>query len=65
LGTLYPLVWTVTDMGKLSIGEPVFQFEPLQPLAIAAGLLMGVGVYQRWRRTAAGWLARNTAVPCP
>jgi len=62
VGTLYPLVLDSLDMGKLSIGEPFFNLT-FTPLAIAAGLLMGVGVFSRWKKTDAGWLARKLLWP--
>jgi len=62
LGTLYPLVLDYLDMGKLSIGEPFFNLT-FSPLAVAAGLLLGAGIFSRWKKTDGGWLARKLLWP--
>jgi len=62
LGTLYPLVLDYLEMGKLSIGEPFFN-TTFSPLAVAAGLLLGVGIFSRWKKTDGGWLARKLLWP--
>jgi cytochrome c-type biogenesis protein CcmF len=62
LGTLYPLVLDYLDMGKLSIGEPFFN-ATFSPLAVAAGLLLGAGIFSRWKKTDGGWLARKLLWP--
>ena len=62
VGTLYPLVLDFFDLGKISIGEPFFNLT-FSPLAVAAGLLLGVGTFSRWKKTDAGWLARKLLWP--
>ncbi len=62
VGTLYPLVLDFLDMGRLSIGEPFFSMT-FSPLAIAAGLLMGAGIFSRWKKTDGGWLGRKLLWP--
>jgi len=62
IGTLYPLVLDYLDMGKLSIGEPFFN-TTFSPLAIAAGLLLGTGIFSRWKKTDGGWLGRKLLWP--
>ena len=62
LGTLYPLVLDYLDMGKLSIGEPFFN-ATFSPLAVATGLLLGAGIFSRWKKTDGGWLARKLLWP--
>ncbi|MGM0953410.1 MAG: heme lyase CcmF/NrfE family subunit [Pseudomonadota bacterium] len=62
LGTLYPLVLDYLNMGKLSIGEPFFN-ATFSPLAVAAGLLLGAGIFSRWKKTDGGWLARKLLWP--
>ncbi|QBM17488.1 cytochrome c-type biogenesis protein CcmF [Marinobacter sp. JH2] len=62
IGTLYPLVLDYLDMGKLSIGEPFFN-TTFSPLAVATGLLLGAGVFSRWKKTDGGWLGRKLLWP--
>ena len=62
LGTLYPLVLDYLEMGKLSIGEPFFNLT-FSPLAVATGLLLGAGIFSRWKKTDGGWLARKLLWP--
>ncbi|MDX1818392.1 MAG: heme lyase CcmF/NrfE family subunit [Marinobacter sp.] len=62
IGTLYPLVLDYLDMGKLSIGEPFFN-TTFTPLAIATGLLLGAGIFSRWKKTDGGWLGRKLLWP--
>jgi len=62
VGTLYPLVLDYLDMGRLSIGEPFFSLT-FSPLGIAAGLLLGAGIFSRWKKTDGGWLGRKLLWP--
>ncbi|MEX2474345.1 heme lyase CcmF/NrfE family subunit [Marinobacter sp.] len=62
IGTLYPLVLDYLDMGRLSIGEPFFNLT-FSPLAVAAGLLLGAGIFSRWKKTDGGWLGRKLLWP--
>ncbi len=62
VGTLYPLVLDYLDMGRLSIGEPFYNIT-FSPVAIAVGLLMGVGIFSRWKKTDGGWLGRKLLWP--
>jgi len=62
IGTLYPLVLDYLDLGKLSIGEPFFN-TTFSPLAVATGLLLGAGIFSRWKKTDGGWLARKLLWP--
>ncbi|WP_166260949.1 heme lyase CcmF/NrfE family subunit [Marinobacter salicampi] len=62
VGTLYPLILDYLDMGRLSIGEPFYNLT-FSPVAIAIGLLMGVGVFSRWKKTDPGWLGRHLLWP--
>jgi cytochrome c-type biogenesis protein CcmF len=50
LGTLYPLVSSALDWGKISVGEPYFNmmFVPLMSLV---ALLLGAGIMMNWKRT--------------
>src|SRR5690554_6520490 len=62
IGTLYPLVLDYLNLGKLSIGEPFFN-TTFSPLAVATGLLLGAGIFSRWKKTDGGWLARKLLWP--
>jgi cytochrome c-type biogenesis protein CcmF len=62
VGTLYPLVLDFFELGKISIGEPFFNLT-FSPLAVATGLLLGVGTFSRWKKTDGGWLARKLLWP--
>ncbi len=50
LGTLYPLVLDVLDMGKISVGPPYFN-SVFYPLMAPALFLMAVGPLARWKQT--------------
>ena len=62
VGTLYPLILDYLGMGRLSIGEPFYNIT-FSPVAIAVGLLMGVGIFSRWKKTDGGWLGRKLLWP--
>ncbi len=62
VGTLYPLVLDFFEMGKISIGEPFFN-TMFSPLAVATGLLLGAGIFSRWKKTDGGWLGRKLLWP--
>ncbi|ONF45166.1 c-type cytochrome biogenesis protein CcmF [Marinobacter lutaoensis] len=62
IGTLYPLVLDYLELGKLSIGEPFFNLT-FSPLAVATGLLLGAGIFSRWKKTDGGWLGRTLLWP--
>lgn len=50
LGTLYPLVSSALNWGKISVGAPYFNlmFVPLMSLV---AILVGVGIMMNWKRT--------------
>ncbi len=62
VGTVYPLVLDYFDMGRLSIGKPFFDIT-FTPVAIAIGLLMGAGIFSRWKKTDSGWLGQRLLWP--
>ncbi|WP_404361851.1 heme lyase CcmF/NrfE family subunit [Marinobacter sp.] len=62
VGTLYPLVLDYLGMGRLSIGEPFYNLT-FSPVAIAVGLLLGAGIFSRWKKTDGGWLGRHLLWP--
>jgi len=49
LGTLYPLLADVLDLGKLSVGPPFFNAVFL-PLMVPMVLLMALGPFLHWKR---------------
>ncbi|MDY0135923.1 MAG: heme lyase CcmF/NrfE family subunit [Thiomicrospira sp.] len=57
LGTLYPLLLDALNLGKLSVGPPYFNAIIL-PLTVPLALLMGVGVFIRWREDRVRRLSR-------
>lgn len=50
LGTLYPLLTEALNAGKISVGEPFFNFFFVKLMAVVA-LAMGVGVMLTWKKT--------------
>ncbi|WP_375176997.1 heme lyase CcmF/NrfE family subunit [Marinobacter mobilis] len=62
VGTLYPLVLDYMGGGRLSIGEPFYN-TTFSPIAIAVGLLLGAGIFSRWKKTDGGWLGRKLLWP--
>ena len=62
VGTLYPLILDYLGMGRLSIGEPFYNLT-FSPVAIAVGLLLGAGIFSRWKKTDGGWLGRHLLWP--
>ncbi|WP_166265247.1 heme lyase CcmF/NrfE family subunit [Marinobacter caseinilyticus] len=62
VGTLYPLILDYLGMGRLSIGEPFYNLT-FSPVAIALALLMGAGIFSRWKKTDGGWLSRKLLWP--
>ncbi len=62
IGTLYPLLISALDLGRLSVGPPYFNltFVPLMVLLVA---LMGLGPLANWRRGKAEVLLRRVRTP--
>ena len=50
LGTLYPLLADVLDMGKISVGPPYFNFF-FVPLMSVLALCVGLAAVTRWKKT--------------
>lgn len=50
LGTLYPLIADALGMGKISVGEPWFNFFFVKIMAVVA-LLLGMGMMLNWKKT--------------
>ena len=49
LGTLYPLVISALDLGKISVGPPYFN-SVFVPLSFLLFIAMGIGPWLRWRK---------------
>jgi len=62
VGTLYPLVISALDLGRLSVGPPYFNLT-FVPLMVLLALIMGVGPLARWRNTDRNWLRRRVLLP--
>lgn len=50
LGTVYPIVADALELGKISVGEPWFNFFFVKIMAVVA-LLLGVGMMLNWKKT--------------
>ncbi|SFR49739.1 cytochrome c-type biogenesis protein CcmF [Marinobacter daqiaonensis] len=62
VGTVFPLIASYYELGDVSVGEPFFNLT-FSPLAVAVGLLLGAGIFSRWKRTDGGFLARKLLWP--
>jgi len=62
IGTLYPLLISALDLGRMSVGPPYFNLT-FVPLMVLLALVMGVGPLMRWRRNEPGWLRSQLLWP--
>jgi cytochrome c-type biogenesis protein CcmF len=62
IGTLYPLVADVLDLGKISVGPPYFNFF-FVPLMTGLVVAVGIGLFTRWRKTDHGRLQQQIKSP--
>ena len=62
IGTLYPLIADVLDLGKISVGPPYFNFF-FVPMALGLMVAMGFAVFSRWKKTDANSLLSKGMVP--
>jgi cytochrome c-type biogenesis protein CcmF len=62
IGTLYPLIADVLEIGKISVGPPYFDFF-FVPLTLGLMAAMGLAVFSRWKKTDAALLRQKGAVP--
>ncbi len=62
LGTLYPLFYTASGLGRLSVGPPYFN-RVFIPVMVPLFLLIGLGPSIRWRRGDWHELWRRVRVP--
>ena len=60
VGTLYPLLADVLNLGKISVGPPYFNFF-FVPLMSGLAIAVGFAAFTRWKKTDPG-LLRNRAV---
>jgi cytochrome c-type biogenesis protein CcmF len=62
LGTLYPLILSALDLGKLSVGPPYFN-AVMVPIMSLAALLMAIAPSIRWNNTDASLLSHRITYP--
>ena len=62
IGTLYPLIADVLNMGKISVGPPYFNFF-FVPLTLGLMVAMGFAVFTRWKKTDPQILLQKGVLP--
>ena len=62
LGTLYPLLLDALNMGKISVGPPYFN-SVFIPLTAPLALILGVGIFLRWRKDETKRVVSVLAIP--
>ena len=62
VGTIFPLIADYFELGNISIGEPFFNLT-FSPIAIVVGVLLGVGIFSRWKKTDGERLLRKMILP--
>ena len=62
IGTLYPLVADVLDLGKISVGPPYFNFF-FVPLMTGLVIAVGMALFTRWRKTDYHLLRHKVTAP--
>ncbi|ETN91565.1 Cytochrome c-type biogenesis protein CcmF [Gammaproteobacteria bacterium MOLA455] len=62
IGTLYPLIADVLDLGKISVGPPYFNVF-FVPMTLGLMVAMGFAVFSRWKKTDANMLLQKGMVP--
>jgi cytochrome c-type biogenesis protein CcmF len=62
IGTLYPLIADVLDLGKISVGPPYFNVF-FVPMSLGLMVAMGFAVFSRWKKTDAQMLRQKGMVP--
>jgi cytochrome c-type biogenesis protein CcmF len=50
IGTLYPLIADVLELGKISVGPPYFNFF-FVPLSVGLVVAVGIAVFSQWKAT--------------
>ena len=62
LGTVYPIALDAFGLGKISVGPPYFN-AVFAPLMVPALLLIGVGIFLRWKQDEPRRIARLLRLP--
>jgi cytochrome c-type biogenesis protein CcmF len=62
LGTLYPLLDQLVDLGKLSVGEPYFN-AVFVPIMLPALVIMSMAPLMRWKSDTFSQVAKKMALP--
>ena len=62
IGTLYPLVADVLELGKISVGPPYFNFF-FVPLTFGLVVAMGIAVFTKWKSTESRLILSKIPVP--
>ncbi len=62
IGTLYPLLISALELGRMSVGPPYFNMT-FVPLMVVLTLVMGVGPLLRWRGGDSRWFGRRVLLP--
>ena len=62
VGTLYPLLADVLDLGKISVGPPYFDFF-FVPLMSGLALSVGFAAFTRWKKTDGSLLRSKAIIP--
>ena len=62
VGTLYPLLADVLDLGKISVGPPYFNFF-FVPLTCGLAICVGFAAFTRWKKTEVSLLLKKGVVP--
>jgi cytochrome c-type biogenesis protein CcmF len=62
IGTLYPLIADVLELGKISVGPPYFNFF-FVPLSVGLVVAMGIAVFSKWKSTDSKFLLSKIPLP--
>ena len=62
IGTLYPLVADVLELGKISVGPPYFNFF-FVPLTVGLVVAVGIAVFTKWKSTESKLILSKIPVP--
>lgn len=62
LGTLYPLIFDVLGLGRISVGAPYFN-TVFSPIALLLIVFMAVGPLSKWHKTKSTVLLKATLLP--
>ncbi|MGO3407068.1 heme lyase CcmF/NrfE family subunit [Marinomonas sp.] len=62
LGTLYPLIFDVLGLGRISVGAPYFN-TVFSPIALLLIVFMAIGPFSKWHHTKASLLLNAILLP--